>query len=77
MDVARASYYCQEAVPSATSSYVDPRAHAVRDRYLRLFGGSEIPVPVESIAEDLLGLRIRSGRSKTRECCCPPSARSC
>ena len=58
MDVACAGDYCQEAVPSAPSSYVDPRAHALRDRYRRTFGGAEIPVPVESIAEDLLGLRI-------------------
>ena len=56
--VARAEYHCQEAVPSATSSYADPRAHALRDRYLRVWGGEEIPVPVESITEDLLGLRI-------------------
>ena len=27
-------------------------------RYLATYGGDEIPVPVESIAEDLLGLRI-------------------
>lgn len=39
-------------------SYVDPRAHALRERYVQLWGGAEIPVPVESIAEDLLGLRI-------------------
>ena len=58
MDVARPGHYCRSTVPSATSSYVDPRAHALRDRYLRTFGGPEIPVPVESIAEDLLGLRI-------------------
>jgi len=45
-------------VPSAPSSYDDPRAHALRERYVRTFGGAEIPVPVESIAEDLLGLRI-------------------
>jgi hypothetical protein len=45
-------------VPSATSSYADPRAHALRERYVRTFGGPEVPVPVESIAEDLLGLRI-------------------
>jgi len=38
--------------------YEEPRAHALRERYLRTFGGREIPVPVESIAEDLLGLRI-------------------
>jgi hypothetical protein len=45
-------------VPSDASSYADPRAHALRDRYERMFGGPMIPVPVESIAEDLLGLRI-------------------
>src|SRR5687768_6972367 len=38
--------------------YEDPRAHAVRERYLGLFGGSELPVPVEAIADDLLGLRV-------------------
>src|SRR5437868_4869867 len=38
--------------------YQDPRAHALRARYLAMFGGPEIPVPVESIAEDFLGLRI-------------------
>jgi hypothetical protein len=38
--------------------YQEPRAHALRERYLTLFGGPEIPVPVESIAEDYLGLRI-------------------
>jgi len=58
MDVAPPGDYCREMVPSATSSYVDPRAHALRERYLRVWGGEEIPVPVESIAEDLLGLRI-------------------
>jgi Zn-dependent peptidase ImmA (M78 family) len=38
--------------------YQEPRAHALRDQYLGTFGGNEIPVPVDSIAEDLLGLRI-------------------
>jgi IrrE N-terminal-like domain len=38
--------------------YQEPRALALRERYLTLFGGPEIPVPVESIAEDYLGLRI-------------------
>lgn len=38
--------------------YVEPRAHELRERYLRTFGGGTIPVPVDSIAEDLLGLRI-------------------
>ena len=36
----------------------DPRAGALLGRYRETFGGDEIPVPVESIAEDLLGLRI-------------------
>jgi hypothetical protein len=38
-------------MPSIPTRYNDPRAHELR-------GGDEIPVPVESIAEDLLGLRI-------------------
>jgi Zn-dependent peptidase ImmA (M78 family) len=36
----------------------DARAHALRDRYLLLYGGEELPVPVERIAEDLLGLAV-------------------
>lgn len=36
----------------------DPRAEELRRRYLDAYGGVEIPVPVESIAEDLLGLQI-------------------
>src|SRR5687767_7859338 len=44
-------------VPVATT-YEDPRAHEVRERYLALFGGEGLPVPVEDIAEDLLGLHI-------------------
>jgi IrrE N-terminal-like domain len=38
--------------------YKDQRAQALRARYLATFGGAPIPVPVEAIAEDLLGLRI-------------------
>ena len=45
-------------LPSAPTRYTDPRAHELRERYLATYGGAEIPVPVESIAEDLLGLRI-------------------
>jgi hypothetical protein len=45
----------QEAVPGPVT---DPRADALRRRYHDLFGGEELPVPVESIAEDLLGLSI-------------------
>ena len=44
--------------PNVTTKYEDPRAHAVRERYLSLFGGSQLPVPVEAIAGDLLGLRV-------------------
>ena len=40
------------------ATYEDPRAHAVRERYLTTFGGPELPVPVEAIAENLLGLRV-------------------
>jgi hypothetical protein len=45
-------------LPSAPTRYIDPRAQDLRNRYLATYGGAEIPVPVESIAEDLLGLRI-------------------
>lgn len=40
------------------SDYDDPRAHALRESYHAVFGGDELPVPVESIAEDLLGLAV-------------------
>jgi Zn-dependent peptidase ImmA (M78 family) len=46
--------------------YEEPRAHALRERYVATFGGAEFPVPVESIAEDLLGLRIE--RSAEIDC---------
>lgn len=36
----------------------DPRAGALLRRYRELFGGPDLPVPVESIAEDLLGLSV-------------------
>ena len=36
----------------------DPRAHELRGRYGELFGGSLVPVPVEAIAEDYLGLTV-------------------
>jgi hypothetical protein len=36
----------------------DPRAGALLRRYTELFGGPDLPVPVESIAEDLLGLSV-------------------
>lgn len=44
---------------SSKSKYRDPRADAVRARYHDLYGGDELPVPVESIAEDLLGLDVQ------------------
>lgn len=48
---------------TAERKYEEPRAHAVRERYLGLFGGPELPVPVEAIAGDLLGLRIEESAS--------------
>jgi Zn-dependent peptidase ImmA (M78 family) len=36
----------------------DPRADALRERYHAVFGGDELPVPVDAIAEDLLGLSV-------------------
>lgn len=36
----------------------DARAGALRQRYYDLFGGVELPVPVEAIAEDLLGSKV-------------------
>jgi hypothetical protein len=44
---------------AAVEEYTDARAHALRERYHARFGGPELPVPVRSIAEDLLGLTIR------------------
>jgi hypothetical protein len=49
-----------------TTTYSEPRAHALRERYLERFGGQEIPVSVEGIAEDLLGLRVE--RSREMDC---------
>ena len=40
------------------AGYDDPRAHALRDEYHAVFGGDQLPVPVESIAEDLLALAV-------------------
>ena len=34
----------------------DARAYRLRERYHAHFGGAELPVPVERIAEDMLGL---------------------
>src|SRR5215207_5041056 len=45
---------------AAMSDYDDPRAHELRERYHAVFGGDELPVPVESIAEDLLGLAVEA-----------------
>lgn len=37
----------------------DPRADALRAEYARRFGDPGVPVPVDDIAVDLLGLRVR------------------
>jgi Zn-dependent peptidase ImmA (M78 family) len=36
----------------------DARAYDLRERYHAAFGGAELPVPVEAIAADLLGLHV-------------------
>jgi Zn-dependent peptidase ImmA (M78 family) len=41
-----------------TRQVSDPRADQLRDRYFAAYPGGPVPVPVESIAEDLLGLSI-------------------
>jgi hypothetical protein len=46
------------ACVTVATKYDEPRAHSVRERYVGTFGGPELPVPVESIAEDLLGLEV-------------------
>jgi hypothetical protein len=58
LDTSSTSDYVPIELPSAPTRYTDPRAHGLRAEYLATFGGAEIPVPVESIAEDWLGLRI-------------------
>lgn len=40
---------------------IDARAHELRDRYHVHFSGEELPVPVEAIAADLLGLHVEEG----------------
>lgn len=39
----------------------DARAYELRERYHALFAGEELPVPVEAIAADLLGLHVEEG----------------
>ena len=43
-----------------SGGYDDARAHELRARYHAVFGGDELPVPVESIAQDLLGLAVEA-----------------
>lgn len=40
------------------AKYVEPRAHEPRERYVATFGGDELPVQVDAIATDLLGLHV-------------------
>jgi uncharacterized protein DUF955 len=47
-----------EPLMPAPTRYTDPRAHELRAEYVATFDVDEIPVAVESIAEDFLGLRI-------------------
>jgi hypothetical protein len=47
-----------EPLTPVPTRYTDPRAHELRAEYVATFDVGEIPVAVESIAEDFLGLRI-------------------
>ena len=40
------------------SPYCDPRADELRARYHQLYAADDLPVPVQAIAEDLLGLLV-------------------
>lgn len=40
------------------SPYEDARVTALRGRFREAFGGPELPVPVEAIAENMLGLAV-------------------
>jgi hypothetical protein len=51
----------QQAKPRTSLPVRDPRADALRERYRATFGGPELPVALEAIAEDLLGLRVEEG----------------
>ncbi len=44
--------------PDLAGPVTDPRAGVLRQRYHELFDDPELPVPVEAIAEDLLGLIV-------------------
>jgi Zn-dependent peptidase ImmA (M78 family) len=44
-----------------SGAVTDSRAHALRERYHEHFKAVELPVPVEAIAEDLLGLYVEEG----------------
>jgi Zn-dependent peptidase ImmA (M78 family) len=47
-----------QALTLASGPVTDERAHALRQGYHELFPDAELPVPVEAIAEDLLGLSV-------------------
>ncbi len=54
------------ASPTETALPVrDPRADDLRAHFHALFGGEELPVPVEAIAEDLLGLSVEEADPTT------------
>ena len=51
---------------TAALPVTDPRAHALRARFHAEFAADELPVPVEAITEDLLGLRVEDGEPAVR-----------
>lgn len=54
----------------------DPRAGVLRRRYHELFDDPELPVPVERIAEDLLGLSIEEAELDVSGMLLPAGVRS-
>jgi hypothetical protein len=55
-------------VSEEDARYRSPLAHALRARFLSRWGGEELPVPVERIARDELGLRIEESWELDGEC---------
>jgi hypothetical protein len=54
----RRSYRRRQVIAQGESKYRDQRADDLRALYHAIYGGEEIAVPVEAIAEDLLGLGV-------------------
>jgi hypothetical protein len=69
LDTLETADYVPTSLSSAQTSYTESRAHELRERYLATHGADDRPVPIESIAEDLLGLRIEEPISASARGC--------